>query len=326
MRPAGRGVAVSSDEALQARVAWLYYQEGLTQAEIGQRLGLTRLRINRLLAEARAGGVVSIKLNSRFAGCVEVEARLRTECGLRDAVIVPTPEDADLIALHLGQATGEYLSRFLDEHRVKALGVGWGATLRETIRYVRAGNHSELRVHSMMGGLTHGLEINTFEIASALARRLNAQCSYLAAPLYAGSARSRDTIVAQDVFRDTFERITTVDIAIASIGDLTRRSLLIRYGLPSDVTIQDLRARGAVGDILGTFLGANGRPIDHALNRRVIAPPVEALRDIGTVIVASGGQNKVPILAAILRARLASVLISDERSAAAAIELARASA
>jgi lsr operon transcriptional repressor len=42
------------------------------------------------------------------------------------------------------------------------------------------------------------------------------------------------------------------------------------------------------------------------------------------VIVASGGQNKVPILAAILRARLASVLISDERSAAAAIELARA--
>ena len=58
----------------------------------------------------------------------------------------------------------------------------------------------------------------------------------------------------------------------------------------------------------------------------MIAPPVEALRDIGTVIVASGGQNKVPILAAILRARLASVLISDERSAAAAIELARASA
>jgi DNA-binding transcriptional regulator LsrR (DeoR family) len=77
--------------------------------------------------------------------------------------------------------------------------------------------------------------------------------------------------------------------------------------------------------LLGTFLAADGRPVDHALNRRVIAPAIEVLRKIPTVIVASGGRNKVHVLAAVLRARLASVLICDEQTAAAALAIARES-
>ncbi|WP_204314970.1 sugar-binding domain-containing protein, partial [Klebsiella pneumoniae] len=88
----------------------------------------------------------------------------------------------------------------------------------------------------------------------------NAQCNYLAAPIYAGSAASRDIILAQDVFQESFQRLATNDVAIMSIGDLSRRSLLIRYGLPRDVTVDSLRAAGAVGDIMGTFLDAHGVP------------------------------------------------------------------
>jgi DNA-binding transcriptional regulator LsrR (DeoR family) len=196
--------------------------------------------------------------------------------------------------------------------------------LRETIRHVRSGTFADISVNSMMGGLTQGLELNTFEITNELARRLNASCNYLAAPIYAGSPKSRDTILAQDVFRETFDRIAANDVAILSVGDLSRRSLLIRYGLPRDVTIQELRAAGAVGDIMGQFLDAQGKPVGHPLNRRVIALPIDALRRIATVIVASGGANKVPILAAILRAKLCNVLVCDERSAQAALDLAQA--
>ena len=139
-----------------------------------------------------------------------------------------------------------------------------------------------------MGGLTHGLEINTFEIARELARRLGAECQYLAAPIYAGSPRSRDTILAQDVFQEAFERIAQNDIALLSTGDLSDRSLLIRYGLPKDVTPDDLAARGAVGDVLGQFFDRDGRPVDHPLNRRAIALPLEALSRIPTVVLVVG--------------------------------------
>lgn len=311
------------DEQLRVRVAWLYFMEGLTQADLAARLGITRLRANRLLGEARASGLVGIQINARLSDCVALERQLVEVAGLRDAIVVPTPADPDQIPVLLGRAAADYLSKYLEENRVRGLGVGWGASLRETIRHLRSANLPDLSVNSMMGGLTHGLELNTFEIASELARRVNAQCNYLAAPIYAGSAASRDTILAQDVFQESFQRLATNDLAVMSVGDLSHRSLLIRYGLPRDVTVDSLRAAGAVGDIMGTFLDAEGVPVEHGLNRRVIATPIAMLRDISTVMVVSGGLNKTAVLAGTLKARLCSVLVVDEATARAALALLR---
>ncbi|CAN5516867.1 sugar-binding transcriptional regulator [soil metagenome] len=313
------------DEQLRVRVAWLYFMEGLTQADIATRLGITRLRANPLLGEARASGLVNIQVNARLSGCVALERELVAETGLKDAVIVPTPADAEQIAPMLGRATADYLARHLGENRARALGIGWGATLRETVRHMASANLHDLSINSMMGGLTQGSELNTFEIASEFARRVNAQCNYLAAPIYSGSPKSRDTILAQDVFRETFQRLAAIDVALMSVGDLSRRSLLIRYGLPRDVTVESLRASGAVGDIMGTFLDAAGQPVRHPVNKRVIALPIDMLRKIDTVIVASGGLNKIAVLASILRGNLCNVLIADEASARAALGIVRGS-
>lgn len=312
---------MEQDKQVMVRAAWLYYMEGLTQDRIAAQLGLTRLKVNRLLAEARTTGVVGITINDRLASCVALEEQLKRRCALREAVIVPTPEDPAMLPVLLGRASGEFLSRHLETQRVRGIGVGWGATLRETIRSVKPGVWPGLHVNSMMGGLTRGLELNTFETASALAARLGGRCSYLAAPLYAGSAKSRDTIVSQDVFTEAFAQVATNDVALLSVGDLSTRSLLVRYGLPKGVTTASLRRAGAVGDIIGHFLDADGQPVPHELNKRVIAPSLAELARIPTVVVASGGEHKAPIIAAVLRARLISVLVCDEQTASQALRL-----
>jgi DNA-binding transcriptional regulator LsrR (DeoR family) len=189
-------------------------------------------------------------------------------------------------------------------------------------RHVRTGRYPDLCVNSMMGGLTRGLEINTFDIVSELARRLNSQCQYLAAPIYAGSPESRDTIIAQDVFRDAFRRIETDELAVLSVGDVTKRSMLVRYGLPEDVRIRELRAAGAVCDIIGQFIDADGKPIEHPLNRRAIALPLTELTRVPTVVFAAGGRHKVQAIAAVLRGRYGSVFVSDEATARAAVAIA----
>ncbi len=48
----------------------------------------------------------------------------------------------------------------------------------------------EIDVRSMMGGLTRGSEINTFEIVRAFGQALKAQCHYFAAPIDAESPQS----------------------------------------------------------------------------------------------------------------------------------------
>ena len=309
-------------EQLHARVAWLYYLENFTQAEIGEHLGLTRARVNRMLAEARETGLVRVTLNSQFANCTAIEQKLKSKFGVRDAVIVPTPEDVKDIASIIGMAAGTYLTRFLAENRLSTIGIGWGATLRETIRHVSPASYPDLWITSMMGGLSRGLELNTFEIAGELAKRLGAQCSYLAAPIYAATPRSRDTILAQEVYKDVLARVAKIELAILSMGDLSPRSLLVRHGLPSDVSSDELRRKGAVGDVLGQFIDAKGRAINHPINKRAIALPLARLSKAKFVMLVAGGMNKAPVIAAALRGRIGNILVSDEKTASEALELA----
>ena len=116
----------------------------------------------------------------------------------------------------------------------------------------------------MMGGLSHGLELNTFEIAGELARRLSAQCRYLAAPIYAGTPRSRDTILAQEMYKEVLARVDRSSLrssawAISPTLALDPARPAARY------VARRAPSKGAVGDVLGQFID-EGRPIDHAIN------------------------------------------------------------
>ncbi len=308
------------DEQMLVRVAWLYFMEGRTQAEIAELLSTNRLRINRLINEARRSGLVTITINSRLTGCVELEQHLKERFGLKHAAIVPTPGDPAIIPMLLGQAAADYVSQALASSDLKGIGVGWGATLREMVRHMPAIKRPGLNVNSVMGGLTRGIEINTFDIASDLARLLSAQCTYLAAPIYAGSTASRNAIMAIDVFQEAFERIASNDIVLLSVGDLSEQSLLVRYGLPRDLPLEDLLAVGACGDLMGQFIDANGRGIDHEINERAVALPLESLRSVPDVVLCSGGVHKVAAIAAVLNSKLISSLISDEFTIRSVIE------
>jgi DNA-binding transcriptional regulator LsrR (DeoR family) len=103
---------------------------------------------------------------------------------------------------------------------------------------------------------------------------------------------------------------------------MSERSLLMRYGLPKDVTIDELVAAGARGDIMAQFVDAHGQPIDHPINRRAIALPLAELKHIPNVIFTSGGANKTEAIAAALLSGLGSALVCDESTARAAMELA----
>lgn len=304
-----------SQDDLMVRAAWLYHVEGLTQGEIADRLNLTRRRVNEMLAAALKSGVVVVSFNSQLAGCAALEANLREKFGLDDAVVVPSPTDAAQTPSVLGRAAAGYLNRFIQAKKPRSIGVGWGTTLKETVNFLAPLNMPDVEVHSMMGGLTHGEEINTFEIVRRFAGVLNAKCRYFVAPVYAETPESRDAIISQTVFRKAFQRICDADIAFLSVGDVSERSLQVRYGLPEGTSAEDLRRAHAVGDIVGRYLDRNGQPIDHSINSQVLAPEFEHLRQIPCRVVASGGTHKHDILYAVAHAGLATVVVTDEESA-----------
>lgn len=315
MRPEPKTPRVDEEERFLTRVAWAYHVEGMTQGEVAAKLGVTRLRVNKALAEARRIGLVRITFNTAYAACAELEAALVARFGLSTAYVVPSPSDPGDTQTIVGAALGNLLTEVLADPAVRLFGMSWGNTLNLATRFMAPLNRPDLEIVSVMGGLTRGSDLNSFEITTRLADLCNAQHSYFTAPLYAGSRASRDTILQLDVFVEILEKIRSADALAIAAGDISDRSLLMRDALPGDVTQAELRALGAVGDILGVVLDADGRPLDHPVNERVIGVGIEALARIPNVILASGGAHKVPILRAVLGLGHVDSLVTDEATA-----------
>jgi lsr operon transcriptional repressor len=73
--------------------------------------------------------------------------------------------------------------------------------------------------------------------------------------------------------------------------------------------------------VLGQFLDSTGRPISHGINKRAIALPLDSLAKVQTVMLIAGGVNKMRIIAAALKGDFSDVLITDEKTAAGALNL-----
>lgn len=319
---AGAALLVDRDEQQATRAAWLYFVSGLTQAQIGKKLGINRIRVNRLLAQARERGLVQIRISGRMAECTRLEQELAGHFHLRDAVVVPTPPGRDGAQQVVAAAAGAYLDQRL--RNGLSIGVGWGRTLRLSMRSIAARPLPGLNVVSLLGGLTRGAAMNPHETASHLADLLGAQCYYIAAPALADSEASRAVLMNQPMLRDVFQRAEKLDIAYLSVGDLKPDSTMASVGLIDKAEIGSLLRAGAVGDLCVHWIDRAGRVVDHSVNTRAVALRPEQLKSIGSVILASGGLSKIEVIHGALRGGYVNALVTDEATAKGVLALAEA--
>jgi DNA-binding transcriptional regulator LsrR (DeoR family) len=296
-------------EQIRARVAWYYYVGGLTQQEIADKLSMTRLRVNKIVVQARSDGLVSVDIKMPLAHCVVLEERLKERFGLIDCSVMPSvPNMADLHRV-LGRATAAMLDPLLVDG--KGFGIGWGQTLSAARRHLTPRRLGNAWVAALMGGLTRGSGTNTFEVSTEFARILGAECYYVAAPIYCPSSESRTTLLTHYGLAEVMQRGRETSVALIACGDLSDHSLLVKTQIVTE-NLPTLKAAGAVGDILGVFLDENGEPVDHPLNQRVMAMRPADLKLIPSSILASGAMHKAPIIRAVLRAGYVNRLVTDE--------------
>lgn len=298
------------DEDLKTRVAWLYYVEGMTQDEVAQKVRLTRARVLRILANARADGTVQIRVTTKLTRCIELERQMEDQFGLERAIVVPTPDNANDIKRIIGRELGAYLSESVEPNM--SVGLGWGETLTSGLPAIEPRDASNINVISLLGGLTRVSDVNPSEFAWRVADRLSAECYMMAAPVFAPDAGTRDSLLRHPGISEVFKRSQLLDMAVISLGDLTPHSVFSRYDLLTSDEVASLERAGAVGDILCHFVNAEGEIIDHPVNARVMAVDHERLGKARRVVIASGGWNKVIIMQAAIKKLKPAVVITDE--------------
>ena len=301
--------AALGSEQTRARIAWYYYVAGLTQQEISDRLGIARARVNKIAGQLRADGSVVVDIRLPLVSCVELEEQHKALYGLKQVAVVPSVDDDEQLRRMIGDAGGIMLDALIGDDQ--CISVGWGRTLSASIKRLRSRHLRGSSVVSLMGGLTRGSETNTFEVSTELAKTLGADCYYVTAPIYCPSIESREILLTHSGVNEVMERAQKSDLAIVSCGDLSHKTALTAMSSVGE-RLPDLKKSGAVGEILGTFLDRQGRPIDHILNQRVIAMPPADLKRIANSILISGGLYKAAIIEAILSAAYVNCLVTDE--------------
>jgi DNA-binding transcriptional regulator LsrR (DeoR family) len=126
-------MAIASDrKKLLYKIAKSYYEDGLTQGEIGKRFGISRIKVSRLLQQARAEKLVQITITSQESSNADLERELEAKYGLDEAVIVSaSSNDKITTTRELGPAAVECLLRCLQGNEV--LSVSWGSTLLSVV-------------------------------------------------------------------------------------------------------------------------------------------------------------------------------------------------
>lgn len=301
-------------DELMVRCAWLYYEEGLTQQEIARTLGISRLRVNRLLRLARETGVVQITIHHPGIRLAELEGRLQQRFGVPRAIVVPTPVDRDQLKRVLGKAAATYLERSLRPG--DCLGVTWGTTIFEAANQLTPRTIPDLRVVQITGGLVPDLgEINPFDIARRVAEVLGARCSYLYAPMFVRSPEVCRALLSEPFIAQVLEQARQATHVLSGVGEIGTTATFYQVGYLDEATLEGLAAQGAVGSMFARFFDAEGRPVASDLDRRTVAIRLEDLRPIPDVIVVAGGRVKVPALLGALRGGYVKTLVTDAETA-----------
>lgn len=310
----------ADQQELKVRAAWHYFIEGLTQEQVAQQLGVSRLKALRLLASARGDGTVQISINREVDSIFRLQRALETHLNLVEAIVVPTSDQTEAsVSTVVGHATGQYLSKELANGI--SVGVGWGATLKVCMQSLVQQDIEKLTVVSLLGGLTHATADNPSAVAWRLADLYGTNLYQITAPIFVPESGMAKALWQLKDFRQLGERARDVDIALLSVGNISEEASIFRRGILDFSEMTSLRKAGAVGDVLCHFVDAEGRIVDHPVNHRVMAISPTAIRDVPKVIISSGGQSKARIIRAGVAATNASVLITDISAAEAILEL-----
>jgi DNA-binding transcriptional regulator LsrR (DeoR family) len=299
-----------------ARAADLYFQQGLTQDEVARELGLSRPSVSRLLKEARQEKVVEIRVHYPFRRATALERALVAQFGLREARVAAEDCSSQSSGLStVGALAASFLQQNLAEGSV--VGLCSGSTTSAVIDAVSGDLRVRISVVQMVGSLGKvDQRIDSADLVRRLSNTVGGEYHLMPAPRLVENPAIASAFLQEKRIKEVLDLARHAHIALIGIGSLNPQSShLVQAGYLSAQQIAELRAAGAVADVISRFVDIHGHPVPTRFDGCVVGLTLEELRAIPLVIAAACGEAKSEAILGALRAGMIHVLCTD-RSAA----------
>ena len=311
-------VSINEPDRLRTRAVWLYHVEGRTQNDIATHLGINRVMVVRLLADARRRNEVRVTISAPLVELVELEREFETRFGIGRVIVAPFADTEGDPVKVIAAAAGAFISGLMRPGMT--VGVGWGRTLYNTLPFISGGTLEDFRVVSLLGGIAAARRFNPAEFAWQFAELFQAEGFLIPAPAVVDSPETKHALLERCGLAAIFEMADKLDVALLSVGGITTLTTSYRTGYITEADRRSLIEAGAVGDVLYNFIDAAGGMVDHDVNQRVISANLLRLRRTPERVLISGGREKVLALRAAIGTLAPTTLITDEQTALSLLE------
>ncbi|WP_344780916.1 sugar-binding transcriptional regulator [Microbacterium kribbense] len=304
---------------LMTKIARMYHERGIRQADIASALSISQAKVSRLLKRAESVGIVRTTVTVAPGVYSELEEQVEAAYGIAEAVVVdvgPDADEAETIA-SIGAGAAAYLEATLGGS--DRIGVSsWSQTILAMVDRMRPLTvRGATEVVQLLGGVgAPESQSHSNRILTELARMLGAEPIYVQAPGVVAGREIRDSLLRDPSMHEVTRHWRELTMAIMGIGNIEPSNVLATSGNAfSSAERRPLLDAGAVGDICHRIYCADGTLVRGAIDDRIIAIPVDDLMRIPRRVGIAGGSRKYDAIHGALRGGWVTTLITDLRTA-----------
>ena len=223
LRPESRAVPMSRlDEIrLMAKVARMYYDQGIRQQEITERLNIHQSKVSRMLKRAREANIVRISVATPAGFFPDLEDALESRFQLKEAVVIDSDGDEERVVRDLGAAAAYYVETTIKPEMVIGIS-SWSRSLFsmvDTLHPSTAGAGG--KVVQILGGVGNAsTQYQAMLLAQRLAGLIGASPVLLQAPGVVGSPEAKAVLVRDAAVEGAAKLFSKLDLALVGIGSL----------------------------------------------------------------------------------------------------------
>lgn len=300
------------DIELLTEIAVAYYQDEITQEEIAQKFGVSRIKVGRLLKRAREEGIVEITVRYHPVFSTRMEQQMMEHFPISRALISLDYKDEEEQRRQVAALVSTYLATTLKDGMV--ITVGQGRNVAAVADHVSIIPEKKCRFISGIGG-THqpGDALNADHVCRRIAKKFGGSSETLYAPAYVENRALKEAFMQNGTIQETLNRARKADVALVGIGDMNEDSYMVKLGWFTRQEISDASLnQGVIGDIAGyDFFNTQGQHVDTVMSDRVIGLSIEELRQIPCVIAIASESNKALAILGALRTGAIDVIATS---------------
>lgn len=298
-----------NSKQFMVNIAYLYYKEHMTQAQIAKKLHISRSLVSKLLVQSRENGIVEVVIHEELVRIhQELEDRLKRILGLQEVICTePTAGQTERESVAIQAAN--YLEKRIQN--VKNVAVSGGGMMKEVaVNFVPSIPMEHVTFVPICGGVDDELwELQSNTVCEYFVSHSGAFGKQFHAPVVVDSENAKQILMHQNYIRKVITLAQNAEIAMVGIGTGKRYFDIAENYLPKEqCEFDDLRAR-IKGDIAFNYYDSDGQLIDCPWNRQNMTLSLDHIRKIPEVICVACEREKAESIYIAIHSNIINTLI-----------------